>query len=161
MNKPGDTLSKTRAHTHEEVFAVASERLFALLHTPSAICEWWSAARAVVIPETGGIWVAAWGEDEDAPDYITAATIRSFDRPRRMVLDAYRYWAKTGPLPFDADFVTEFAVIERQDGALLRVTQDGFPAGREGDEFYAACEVGWRDTFMGIRRYLETETEAR
>ena len=156
-----ETFPKTRAHTHAETFAVPSESLFALLHTPSAICDWWGAARAVVIPEKGGIWVAAWGVDEDAPDYITAATIRTFERPRRMVLDEYRYWAQMGPLPFDADFVTEFEVIDRQDGALLRVTQDGFPAGREGDDFYAACEVGWRDTFMGIRRYLETEKGGR
>lgn len=155
------TRLKTRAHTHEEIFAVPSEDLFALLHTPSAICEWWGAARAVVIPETGGIWVAAWGEDEDAPDYVTAATIRFFDPPCRMVFDEYRYLARTGPLPFDADFVTEFEVIERHDGALLRVTQDGFPAGIEGDEYYAACEVGWRQTFGGIRRFLEARAEVR
>jgi hypothetical protein len=24
------------------------------------------------------------------------------------------------------------------------------------DEFYAGCERGWRDTFAGIRRYLES-----
>ncbi len=149
-----------RAHTHEEVFDETPERLFALLHTPSAICEWWSAARAVVIPEEGGLWVAAWGADEDAPDYVTGATIRAFEPPNRMVLDEYRYWAESGPLPFEAEFVTEFAVASHPQGALLRVTQDGFPTGPEGDAFYAACEVGWRATFAGIRRYCGDRMEA-
>lgn len=75
-----------------------------------------------------------------------------------MVLTDYRYRARSGPLPFEADFVTEFVVTPRGEGAALRVSQDGFPAGAEGDEFYAACETGWRDTFAGIRRHLSAST---
>ncbi len=146
----------TRKHEHEEIFPVSPEEAFALLHTPSAIRQWWSAARAVVLPEPGGTWAAAWGEEEDSPDYVTVATISEFDPPRRMVLSEYRYASKEGPLPFEADFTTEFVVSPHEQGAVLRVTQDGFPSGPEGDEFYAACEKGWRDTFEGIRRFLNT-----
>ncbi len=148
---------ETRKHVHEEVFPATPERVFALLHTPSAIRRWWSAARAIVIPERGGLWTATWGDDEDDPDYVSSATIRAFDPPRRLVLGDYRYRAKTGPLPFEADFVTEFLVTPHEDGAMLRVTQDGFPAGPEADDFYAGCEKGWRDTFAGIREYLGEE----
>jgi uncharacterized protein YndB with AHSA1/START domain len=144
----------TRAHLHEEVFSTSPERLFALLHTPSAIRGWWSAARAVVLPEPGGLWAAAWGESEDDPDYLTVATLRVFEPPRRMVLADYRYRAQSGPLPFQADFVTTFEVVPHSEGAVLRVTQDGFPCTPEGEAFYAACEQGWRDTFAGIRAYL-------
>jgi uncharacterized protein YndB with AHSA1/START domain len=45
--------------------------VFRLLLTPSAIREWWGVSRDIVTPEQGGIWVAAWGEDEDDPDYVT------------------------------------------------------------------------------------------
>ncbi len=145
---------KTRKHIHEETFPVDQPRLFALLHTPSAIRQWWGAARAVVLPKPGGIFAAAWGEAEDDPDYVTVATIREFQSPHRMVLSNYLYHAKTGPLPFEADFVTEFFVSRHPDGASLRVTQDGFPAGPEGDSFYAGCQKGWKDTFAGIRRYI-------
>jgi len=145
----------TRKHVHEELMPAAPERLFALLHTPSAIRAWWGASRAIVLAETNGVWAATWGDDEDAPDYNTAATIRVFDPPRRLVLGDYRYVAKTGPLPFKADFVTEFTVTPHADGALLRVVQDGFPVAACADAFYAACETGWRATFQGIRRYLE------
>jgi len=144
----------TRQHIHEEHLLAPPERVFALLHTPSAIRGWWGAARVVVLPRVGGVWAAAWGNDEDAPDYVTTATIRDFDPSRRMVLTDYRYLAKTGPLPFTAEFVTEFLVEPEADGTVLRVTQDGFPVGPEADPFYAACEAGWRDTFAGIRRYL-------
>jgi uncharacterized protein YndB with AHSA1/START domain len=144
----------TRKHTHEEVFPISPARLFALLHTPSAIRGWWGAARAIVLPQRGGIWAAAWGDSEDDPDYITAATIREFDPPRRLVLVDFRYYAKSGPLPFVADFVTEFAVESRPEGALLRVDQDGFPPSPQADAFYAACGEGWTNTFAGIRRYL-------
>jgi uncharacterized protein YndB with AHSA1/START domain len=135
------------------------EEVFALLTTPSSIRIWWSAARAIVIPERGGIWVAAWGDLEDRPDYVTAATIAECDRPNRLVLSDYRYWAKSGPLPFDAEFTTEFIVSPHGNGVVLRVTQDGFPAGPEGDQFLAACETGWRETFAEIRAFLEAERE--
>jgi uncharacterized protein YndB with AHSA1/START domain len=147
----------TRKHVHEETFAVDPERLFALLHTPSAIRQWWGAARAVVLGESGGTWAAAWGDDEDDPDYVTVATIREFEAPRRMVLADYRYRAREGQLPFEADFVTEFTVEPRAEGSRLRVCQDGFPADPAADEFYAACETGWVETFAGIRRYLNQE----
>lgn len=146
----------TRKHVHEESFPTSPESLFALLHSPSAIREWWSAARAIVLPEVGGIWTAAWGEDEDDPDYLTVATLREFDAPRRLVMADYRYRSKFGPLPFEADFVTEFLVSPHPDGATLRVTQDGFPTSPEADEFFAGCETGWKQTFEGIRRYLES-----
>lgn len=144
----------TRRHVHEETFAVTAERLFALLITPSAIRQWWSVARALVVPQTGGVWAAAWGLNEDEPDYVAAATLRVFDPPRRLVLADYRYYARSGPLPFQADFVTEFLVTPDIAGASLRVEQDGFPCAAAADEFYAACARGWRDTFAGIRRYL-------
>ncbi len=82
---------ETRHHIHEEVFSASPRRMFALLHTPSAVRQWWSAARAIVIAEPGGIWAAAWGDSEDFPDYITLARIAEFEEPRRMVLSDYRY----------------------------------------------------------------------
>lgn len=144
----------TRAHVHEEKFDTTPEALFALLHTPSAIRGWWGAARAVVVAEEGGIWAAAWGEDEDVPDYVTAARLLEFDPPRRLTMGEQSYASKDGPLPFEADFVTTFTVEPAEGGARLRVHQDGFPAGPEGDDFYAACDKGWRDTFAGIRAFL-------
>lgn len=149
---------ETRKHVHEEVFPTTPERLFALLHTPSAIRRWWGAARAVVIAEPGGVWAAAWGESEDDPDYVTTAVMRVFEPPRRLVFADYRYRARSGPLPFAADFVTSFEVFPDPAGAILRVTQDGFPAAAEADDFYSGCDRGWRDTFAGIRRFLEVAT---
>ena len=143
-----------RQHTHEETFPVSAGRLFSILYTPSAIRAWWGASQAVVLAETGGTWAAVWGADEDDPDYVTVATIQEFDPPNRLVLGDYRYYAKDGPLPFEARFVTEFAVAEHPAGATLRVTQNGFPDGNEADDYYAACERGWRDTFAGVRRFL-------
>lgn len=145
----------TRKHVHEEIFQIEPARAFGLLHTPSAIRGWWGAARAIVMAREGGLWLAAWGTDEDNPDYITAATIKMFDPPRRLILGDYLYYARSGPLPFAADFVTEFTVESTSEGTLLRVVQDGFPTGREADDFYAACETGWRETFRGIRLYLK------
>ena len=148
----------TRKHVHAEVFPASPERVFALLHTPSAIRRWWSASRAIVLAEPGGTWAAVWGEAEDDPDYITIATLREFQPPRRMVLTDYRYRAKSGPLPFQANFVTTFEVEPHADGATLRVTQDGFPAEACADEFYDGCRQGWSDTFAGIRRFLAEAT---
>jgi uncharacterized protein YndB with AHSA1/START domain len=147
----------TRRHVHEEILPTSRDRLFALLHTPSAIREWWGAARVVVIPEAGGFFAAAWGEDEDDPDYVSSAIFAVFDPPRRLVMTEQRYRAKDGPLPFAADFTTEFQVEARDEGALLRVIQDGFPTDASADGFLKACEQGWRQTFAGIRRHLAGE----
>ena len=38
----------TRKHVHEETFDADPETLFALLHTPSAICQWWGASHVIV-----------------------------------------------------------------------------------------------------------------
>src|SRR5262245_23730228 len=118
-------LMPSRCHTHEIELPAPPEVVFRLLHTPSAIRQWWQAARATVIAQPGGVWAAAWGGDEDEPDYTTAATIRVFDPPRRMVLADYRYHAKTGRLPFEADFVVEFAIEPCPEGSRHRVRQDG------------------------------------
>jgi len=144
----------TRSHVHEEVFPVSPPTLFGILHTPSAIRAWWSASRAIVVPVEDGVWAATWGAEEDAPDYVTTARMLAFEPPRRLVLGDYAYYAKDGPLPFDADFETEFVIRAVPEGASLRVTQAGFPEDPAADAFLAACETGWRDTFAGIRRFL-------
>ncbi len=148
-----------RRHVHQENFAASQERVFAILHTPSAIRHWWSASQAIVIAKEGGLWTAAWGADEDDPDYISMARLKVFDAPRRIVFSDIEYYAKSGPLPFQADLTTEFIVAPDSTGTTLRVVQDGFPLGSEADAFYDACRVGWENTFAGIRRYLENETK--
>ncbi|MCH8121772.1 MAG: SRPBCC domain-containing protein [Bacteroidetes bacterium] len=146
---------ETRSHIHEEQFTASPETVFKLLHTPSAIRAWWGAAQAIIMAVPGGSWSATWGEDEDDPDYVTTATIRDFEPPVRLTLIDYRYTSKFGDLPFQANFVTEFLITPGDNGTTLRVTQEGFPADSMADEYYAACQQGWTDTFAGIRRYLE------
>lgn len=141
-----------RFHEHEEVFPIPADELFALLHTPSAIRGWWGASQVIVHPHEGGRWSAAWGAEDD-PDYITTATMSVFDPPHRIEFTDYQYYSKGPSLPFEAEFTTEFSVRPCEGGAALRVVQRGFPAGPEGDEFYAACAQGWVDTFAGIRRF--------
>jgi len=145
---------ETRKHIHQEEFPVPAEDLFALLHTPSAICGWWGASSAIVIPRKDGIWAAAWGEDPDAPDYVSAFTIAEFDPPQKMLLTDGRYTAKSGKLPFEAKMTTEFIVTPSPGGSTLKVVQDGFPTDPIADDFYLACETGWKNTFAGIRKYL-------
>ena len=151
----------SRVHAHSEVFGAAPHAVFGLLITPSAICRWWSAARAIVIPRSGGVWVATWGPDEDAPDYVTAARIVTCEPPRRLVLGDYQYESRQGPLPFDANFETEFTISVERDGTRLRVEQRGFPDDPAADGFLEACATGWRATFDGIRAHLRATDPGR
>lgn len=151
---------QTRSLTYTEVFPIKPDALFALLITPTQICRWWSARTAIVIPQDGGLWAAVWGEDLNEPDYQSAADITRFDPPHCLRLGNYRYYAKDGPLPFEADFSVTFDVMPSSDAAQLTVTQAGFPASAdansEADAYYLACEQGWRDTFAGIKRLAES-----
>ena len=146
---------ETRQHIHEENFSVSPERLFGLLFTPSAIRQWWGASTVIVIPEIGGIWCATWGENEDSPEYISAATIQVFESPHRMVLSNYKYNTQSGGLPFEADFEVDFLVSKHPEGSTLKVCQNGFPVLPEADEYFSQCVVGWEATFKGIREYLQ------
>jgi uncharacterized protein YndB with AHSA1/START domain len=146
----------TRNHTHEIELKAMPETVFAALHTPSAIRQWWSASQAIVFAQEGGVWSAAWGAEDD-PDYVASFRIRIFEPPHRMVLTDYQYLAKSGALPFQADMMVTFSVEAQTNGCTLRVVQDGFPADQVADDFYAACEVGWQNTFEGIRRFFESK----
>jgi uncharacterized protein YndB with AHSA1/START domain len=129
---------------------------FALLHTPSAIRQWWSAARVVVTPRLGGLWIAAWGSDEDAPDYVTVARILVWDPPNALRLGEFEYITREGGgLPFTAALETEFLVRGTPTGSVLQVCQTGFPEDSVADAFHAACERGWAATFEGIERFVE------
>lgn len=46
----------TRKHIHEETFDTDAETVFALLHTPSAIRQWWGASHVIVDQQEGGVW---------------------------------------------------------------------------------------------------------
>ena len=148
---------KTRSHIHEESFDTSPERMFDLLITPSAIREWWGAARVIVTPRIGGVWAAAWG-DEDDPEYVSTATLSDFEPPRKLVMKYGLYYAKSGQLPFEFSpkARTSFTIEPDGDGCKLRVEQTGFPRDAVADDFYAECETGWKKTFEGIRNFLNT-----
>ncbi|MEM7315461.1 MAG: SRPBCC domain-containing protein, partial [Planctomycetota bacterium] len=134
----------TRSIKDQREFDVPVATVFELLIKPSAICQWWSAKQAIVLPKPGGYWSAIWGDDIDDPDYVTIARILEFERPNRLVLGDYEYHAKTGGLPFDAEFVTTFSVSASAKGAILQVEQRGFPTDAAADEYYAGCIEGWQ-----------------
>ncbi len=146
---------ETRSHIHEESFDAAPDKMFDLLITPSAIRRWWGASRAIVDAREGGVWTAAWG-DEDDPDHVSTATLVEFDPPRRLAMKYGGYYAKSGALPFKFadDALTIFTIEPSGNGSILRVEQTGFPCDPVADEFYAACQTGWKNTFAGIREYL-------
>lgn len=81
---------ETRRIEHTNTLTEKPERVFAILHTPSAIRAWWGASRVIVLPYEKGVWAAVWGNEEDAPDYLAASTIRVFDPLRRLVLGIVR-----------------------------------------------------------------------
>ena len=150
-------MAKTRSHIHEELFDTSPERMFDLLITPSAIREWWGAARVIATPRIGGIWAAAWG-DEDDPDHVSSATLVEYEPPRKLGMKYGLYYAKSGDLPFEfsSKALTRFTIEPEGDGCTLRVEQSGFPRDPVADDFYAACETGWKKTFEGIRNFLNT-----
>ena len=135
----------------KKFLATSPEKVFAALHTPRAICQWWSATQAIVVAKAGGFYHVIWGDKND-PTYYSGAKITAFSSPHSMVLADYQYYAKDGKTPIDADFVVTFEVHPHPEGALLRIVHDGFPPGSE--DFFTACVQGWADTCAGIQRYL-------
>lgn len=149
---------ETRSHEHEIELNAGAEKVFDSLISPAAICVWWQASSAIVIPRKGGIWIATWGDTED-PDYITSHKMTEFERPKTIVFDEAEYIAKSAPPPFELETVTRFEIESISDEkCVLKVIQTGFPAESYADEFYAACETGWKDTFNGMKNYIDSLT---
>lgn len=147
-------MTQARRHTHAVDLPAPPELVFAALHTPSAIRQWWGTDRAVILPRTGGVWSAAWGDQEDDPDYVTTARITEFTPPCRMCLGQWEYYARDDSLPFEADLTTEFVVTPIESGSRLTVVQDGSPADSAADEFFTACAKGWEETFADFERFF-------
>jgi ribosomal-protein-alanine N-acetyltransferase len=152
----------TRSIEREIRLPCSADEAFDLLIRPSRIRAWWQADRVLVLPGEGGLWCAAWGDDEDAPDYTTAARLRVFEPPTRLVLDRYLYRSRFGPMPFEAEFEVEFRVRGDGAGCVLAVAQRGFPDDPIADAYFTGCVQGWQDTLLGILRHvsaprLETE----
>ena len=100
-------------------------------------------------------------EDEDAPLYVTSATLAKFDPPRSLRFEDSQYLSHTGAPPFDMSAMsTEFTVTGTEGGSRLVVVQEGFPEDSVADEFYAACEKGWHDTLAGLGAFFEKRGKA-
>ena len=143
-----------RSHHAQIDLPVSADEAFAALITPSAIRTWWSASKAIVVPEKGGMWMATWGEDEDAPEYISGVTLSVFEPPRRLVMSNMKYIAHTGRLPFEADLPVEFTIQPAESGCTIHVNQTGFPDDPIADEHYRRCEVGWEETLASLKAFL-------
>lgn len=60
-----------------------------------------------------------------------------------MLLTDFKYFAKTGVLPFQVKLSTEFIITPQADGAVLRVVQAGYPRDGLADDFMRlACAAG-------------------
>ena len=131
------------------------DEVFAALISPSQIKKWWFAKTAIVLPEAGGLYVAAWGENEDQADYISFASISEFERPFKLTLNYEKYFSKDGPLAFNANLDATFTLEELGAVTKLTVLQNGFPVSVAADQFYQGCVKGWDDTFASLKNVLE------
>lgn len=133
------------------------ELVFDALISPSMIKKWWFANSAIVLPEVDGFYAAAWGADEDHPDYISFAKIIEIKPPYKLSLKYEKYFSKDGPLPFDAELDATFILEKLNKQTKLIVRQNGFPIDMAANEYYQACVKGWEDTFNSIKNILENE----
>lgn len=143
-----------RSLQYREIFRCSPTRLFEALHTPSQIRIWWGASKVIVIPQPNGAFAATWGENEDDPDYAVTSVLSTYDPPTRSVMTDSRYYAKAGPLGFDSDYAIEYRVTAHEQGALLHLTHTGIPSIPEADEYFAGCDVGWRQCLANLHELL-------
>jgi uncharacterized protein YndB with AHSA1/START domain len=141
----------TRSQWHEIELPVPALTVFNLLLSPKAIRGRWNNTSAVVT-ELDGVWVIAWGQRENDPDYVSGARIKSFQAPKRVTMTYEYARSREGMLPFAAGMTAEFTIKETSSGALVRVTQAGLPAGEEA--YFQSCADGWRAALQGLGTLL-------
>lgn len=146
----------SRTITKEIIIDQTEEKIFQALIRPSLITKWWSANRAIVIPETNGLHAVSWGSD-DNPEYISAARIKEINPPTKLSLTDFKYASKDGKLPFKAELETDFIIHSFGDKSKLVVRQTGFPNEKIADDFFAACTAGWENTLASIKKVVEND----
>ena len=144
-----------RTLQYVEDFDCSPSTLFKALHTPSQIRQWWEAAQAIVIERPNGVFAATWGGTEDDPDFIGTSVLAEFDPPHRLVMTDFIYYAKEGPLGFDADFVVEFSIAAQGRGSRLTLTHKGIPDDPVADEYYKGCNTGWTQCIANLHKLLD------
>lgn len=144
----------TRSQTHEIDLPASPETVFKTLMAPSAIRGAYGTQRAIVMPELDGMWVVAWGERENDPEYVLGATIKAFEAPRRLLLVCEYCRTKSGALAYATGMTAEFIIQKVGGGSLLRVTQSGFPQSRDADAYFESAKQGWKATLQGIKQAL-------
>ena len=135
-----------RSIAREVRLPVGAPDAFALLHTPSAIREWWSAAKVIVGPRVGGLWVATWGPNEDDPEYTTAARILVWKPAETLRLGHFQYFTRDGlEPPFAGALETEFSVHPASGEAPSASTRPAFLLDmRPTPSSRRANGAGWR-----------------
>ncbi len=140
----------------KEILINSSEdQVFQALITPSKIRSWWQADRAIILPKKNGIYVIAWGEKEDQPDFITAGTIKEYSPNKRLLLADFDYFSSAGPLPFEAKFEILFTLTGNGTTSNLTVLQTGIPDLAAADEYFEGCLKGWTDTLNSLKKVVE------
>lgn len=138
-----------------EINEVPKNIFNALLH-PSAISEWWGAKTAIVVKENNGIYAVSWGDNIDAPDFVTVSTIKNLLPSTGFSLKYVSYMAKTGSLPFEAKMMVHFAIKPFNTSiCLLTVNQTGIPDDPIADDYYEGCINGWTQVLKNIKAYCE------
>ncbi|MCY3628415.1 MAG: SRPBCC domain-containing protein [Bacteroidota bacterium] len=144
-----------RTLSFSENFACTPQELFDALHTPSALRSWWNANRVIIIPRTNGMYSAAWGEDEDDPEYVSSGIYRVYDPPYKSVIEDFRYYAKSDPADFEGLMSITYEITARNSEAHLQLTHTGIPEGDEADAYFEACTIGWVETLKNLKKYVE------
>ena len=97
--------------------------------------------------------MAAWGEQEDDPDYVCSYQIPEFERPWRLVFSKPIYHSRDGSLPDSLGDVRIVFTIEMcEGGSKLHVSQSGIPESEK--EFCEGCRQGWETTLDQLRTFL-------
>lgn len=144
-----------RTLSFSENFACTPQELFDALHTPSALRSWWNADRVIIIPRKNGMYAAAWGEDEDDPEYVSSGIYGVYDPPYKSILVDFRYYAKSDPADFEDLMSVTYEITSRDSEAHLQLTHAGFPEGAEADAYFEACTQGWVTSLKSLKTYVE------
>lgn len=144
-----------RTLSFSENFACTPQELFDALHTPSALRSWWNADRVIIIPRKNGMYAAAWGEDEDDPEYVSSGIYGVYDPPYKSILVDFRYYAKSDPADFEDLMSVTYEITSRNSEAHLQLTHAGFPEDAEADAYFEACTQGWVTSLKSLKTYVE------
>lgn len=133
--------------------AAKAEMVIKAFTDPKMLNEWWGVDKALIQPETGGLYTIAWRVTEYGMGYVATGTINKYDASSELEITNFVYL--NPEKPFLGPMGLTVRATENNGLTDVYLCQDGYQDGVDWDWYYQAVKEAWPIVMQQFKKYLE------